>query len=110
MRVPISRRSTRFVLRDKIKAFTSSFDTAFTSKNEFEDMVNWSNAPSMIYSSSNPFIVFTKSSYTTEKNLMIEIQTALDACICFEVDYFALVASQYKIADTVKNERKNLPQ
>lgn len=96
-----SKRSTRSVLGSEVMAFADAFDMAYTLKFDLQKILGKELPLRMLTDNKSLFDVLTKATSTTEKRLMIDIQTVRDAYRSFEVNDVALVRSEFNIADAL---------
>lgn len=89
-----SKRLTRSVSESKVMAFVDSFDMAYSFTHDVKAILKSHTPLSMGKGSQSVFDVCThKSTSTTKKRLMIDLQPVMDAHECYEVSEVALPKS-----------------
>ena len=101
-----SKRVTRSVLGSEVMAFADAFDMAYTIKYDLQIMLNKIIPISMLTDSKSLFDVLTSSSTTTEKRLMIDLQTVQDSYNKNEITDVAHIRSIYNISDALTKVKK----
>lgn len=105
-----ARRITRSVLAAETLAFSDGFDQAFVLRRDIEQLLGKRIAITMLTDSQSLFDIITKSSYSTEKRILIDIACAKEAYRKKELSDIGLVGSKDNIADclTKKTSGKDL--
>ena len=94
-----SRRIARSSMAAETFAFADAFDAAYAIKFDLEKLLNKSIPLLMLTDSKALFDVITRSKYTTEKRLMIDIAAVRQAYNEKEINNIALIKSEFNPAD-----------
>lgn len=96
-----ARRVARSVLGSEIQAFTDEFDHAYTFKYDLEAMTRKHIPMKMLTDSKCLFDVTTKSSFTKERRLLIDIAVVKDAYAKNEINQVGHLFSDQNLADAM---------
>lgn len=102
-----AKRVNRSVLGSEIMAFADAFDMAFVLKHDIEAMIKKTLPIVMITDSLSLFDVITRASSTTEKRLMIDIESVRKAYKNKEIEKMVFVRSPFNPADALTKEIKS---
>jgi hypothetical protein len=87
-------------------AFSNSFENAFIIKHDIE-RINGPVHLLMLTDSKALFDVRTRTRYTTERRLMVDIAAALEACHERIISNIGLIRSEFNIADELNKAGPN---
>lgn len=96
-----SYQSTKLFFPSKEIACIDAFDMANTVKRDMKTILKTRVPLSMVTDSPSLFNVLTKPYCTTEKRLMIYLQTVKDSYKSFEASNFALIKSEFNTSDAL---------
>lgn len=88
-------------------AFADTFDMFFTLRHDLEKITSCKLPKRMMTDSKSLFDVLTKTTMTTKKRLIIDLQTVKNAYASFEVSDVALLLSKFNIADALTKVKTN---
>ena len=94
-----SRRTVRSVMGGELYAFSDGFDYAYLMKHDLEDIFGRRVPLMMLTDSEALFRVVVRSSTTTEKRMMIDLQAAREAYCAQEIDDIGWIRSNDNPAD-----------
>jgi len=98
------KRITRSVLAAEAIAFAEGFDQGFTLKNDLRESLGRDVPLTILTDSKTLFDVITKSSYTQEKRILIDLACAREGYRRFDIDDIGLVSSEENLADGFTKE------
>lgn len=96
-----SKRGARSVLGSKVIAFSDAFYMGYSTECDLQTIPNQPIPLSMMTDSVSLFAVLTKSSTTTEKTLMIDIQTVKESYRSEELNNVAFIRFEHNMADAL---------
>jgi hypothetical protein len=94
-----ARRVVRSSTAGETLAFAEAFDAAFILKHDLTTMLNKQIPLLMLNDSESLFKTLTRSRYTTERRLLVDIAAAGQAYHSREISNIGLIASQDNVAD-----------
>lgn len=102
-----STRVTRSSMAGETLAFAAGFDNAFLLLHDLQRMLGRKIPLLMFTDSRQLFDVLTRSNYTTERRLMVDIAAAREAYNDSTISNIGLIRSQYNIADALTKDGGN---
>ncbi len=102
-----AKRVNRSVLGSETMAFADAFDMALVIKHDLQNIMGKVVPLSMFTDSLSLFDVLTRAKVTTERRLMIDLQTVKESYDKKEINHVSFIRSEYNIADALTKVKKD---
>lgn len=93
----------------KVIEFSAAFDVAYVLKHDLERILCHTIPRKMFTDSKKLLYVIKRASHTTEKRLMIDVATVLEAYNSFDITNVGFVAGTNNLADRLTNPKSAIP-